>query len=53
MRRVLLIVLDSVGAGSLPDAAAYGDEGANTIGNTVRATGLRLPNLERLGLGHI
>ncbi len=53
MRRVLLIVLDSVGAGSLPDAAAYGDEGANTIGNTVAATGLRLPNLERLGLGHI
>lgn len=53
MKRVILIVLDSVGVGELPDAAAYGDVGANTLGNTVLATGLRLPNLERMGLGHI
>ncbi len=53
MKQVLLIVLDSVGAGSLPDAAAYGDAGANTLGNTVTAANLRLPHLERLGLGHI
>lgn len=53
MKRTILIVLDSVGVGELPDAAAYGDKGSNTLGNTVRATGLRLPNLERMGLGHI
>ena len=35
MKRVVLIVLDSVGAGELPDAAQYGDSGANTLGNTV------------------
>lgn len=53
MKRVILIVLDSVGVGELPDAAHYGDSGANTLGNTVQATGLRLPNLEKLGLGAI
>lgn len=52
--RVALIVLDSVGAGALPDAARYGDEGANTLGNLSRAVGgLTLPNLGRLGLGNI
>lgn len=53
MKRVILIVLDSVGAGELPDAERYGDQGANTLGNTVAATGLRLPNMEGLGLGYI
>jgi phosphopentomutase len=54
IERVILIVLDSVGAGSLPDAAAYGDEGANTLGHVAeRCGGLRLPNLEKLGLGNI
>ena len=53
MKRVIWIVLDSVGAGELPDAPQYGDEGANTLGNTVLATGLRLPNMELLGLGSI
>ncbi|GEM_PF-1451196 len=48
MKRVILIVLDSVGVGELPDAGGYGDVGANTLGNTVAATGLRLPNMERL-----
>lgn len=53
-RRVILIVLDSVGCGALPDAAAYGDEGSNTLGNTARVVGgLRLPCLGSLGLGHI
>jgi len=53
IRRVILIVLDSVGVGALPDAAAYGDEGSNTLGNTARAVGgLRLPHLGALGLGH-
>ncbi len=52
--RVFLIVLDSVGVGSLPDAAVYGDEGANTLGHVAEhCKGLRLSNLERLGLGNI
>jgi phosphopentomutase len=47
-------VLDGVGAGSAPDAAMYGDEGSDTLGNLSRAVGgLRLPNLERLGLGRL
>jgi len=50
--RVFLLVLDSVGCGALPDAAAYGDEGADTLGHVAAAVGgLRLPALERLGLG--
>jgi phosphopentomutase len=49
-----VIVLDAVGAGALPDAAAYGDEGSNTLGNVARAVGgLDLPNMEALGLGNI
>lgn len=53
-KRVILIVLDSVGAGEAPDAAAYGDVGSNTLGNIAAAVGgLRLPNLQRLGLGNI
>ena len=51
MRRVFLIVLDSVGVGGAPDAADFGDAGAHTL-RTVHATGrLRIPNLERLGIG--
>lgn len=53
-RRALVIILDGVGVGELPDAAQYGDEGSNTIGNLSRAAGgLSLPILARLGLGHI
>ncbi len=51
--RVLWIVLDSVGAGEMPDAAAYGDVGSDTIGNIVRQRGLNVPNLCRLGLGNL
>jgi phosphopentomutase len=51
-RRAALIVLDGVGIGPAPDTAEYGDEGSDTLGNVARAVGgLRLPNLERLGLG--
>lgn len=51
-RRVFWLVMDSVGIGQMPDAARYGDVGADTLGNTARhAGGLRLPNLGRLGLG--
>ncbi len=54
IRRVILIVLDSVGVGALPDAAAYGDEGSDTLGNTARAVGgLRLPHMGALGIGRI
>lgn len=54
MPRVCIIVLDAVGAGELPDAAEYGDEGSDTLGNVARAVGgLDLPNLEALGLGNV
>jgi phosphopentomutase len=54
MPRVCIIVLDAVGAGELPDAADYGDEGSDTLGNVARVVGgLDLPNLEALGLGNV
>jgi len=50
----VIIVLDGVGAGAMPDAAEYGDEGANTLGNVARAVGgLRLGNMAKIGLGRI
>jgi phosphopentomutase len=53
-KRVILIVLDSAGVGSLPDAADYGDVGADTFGHVAdHCGGLGLPELEALGLGHI
>jgi phosphopentomutase len=51
--RVFVIVLDSVGIGELPDAAAYGDQGSDTLGNIGRQVVLRVPTLEALGLGNI
>ncbi len=52
--RAIVLVLDSVGVGALPDAALYGDEGANTLGNTARAAGgLKMPNLGAMGLGNV
>src|SRR5829696_3692588 len=54
MGRACVIVLDAVGAGALPDAAEYGDEGSNTLANVAAAVGgLDLPNLEALGLGNV
>jgi phosphopentomutase len=54
MPRACVIVLDAVGAGELPDAHEYGDEGSNTLGNVAKAVGgLDLPNLEHLGFGNI
>jgi len=52
-RRVIWIVLDSVGIGEMPDAEAYGDRGSDTLGNIARRRRLHLPNLCRLGLGNI
>ena len=51
-KRAAIIVLDGLGIGPAPDTAAYGDEGSDTLGNVARAVGgLKLPNLERFGLG--
>jgi len=51
-KRAAIIVLDGLGIGPAPDTAAYGDAGSDTLGNVARAVGgLRLPNLEKLGLG--
>jgi phosphopentomutase len=53
-KRVVLIVVDSVGCGEAPDAASYGDEGSNTLKNTAAAVGgLNLPNLGKMGLGNL
>ena len=52
--RVIVIVLDGVGVGALPDAADYGDVGSNSLANTARAIGgLELPNMQALGLGNL
>ena len=51
--RVIWIVLDSVGIGELPDAAAYGDVGRDTLGHIARSRPLKIPNLVRLGLANI
>ncbi len=53
-KRAILIILDSVGIGALPDAAEFGDKGANTLGNIYRTRGgINLPNLYALGLANI
>jgi len=51
--RALVIVLDGVGVGALPDAARYGDEGSDTLGNLARQVPLQVPTLRALGLGRI
>jgi phosphopentomutase len=54
VKRAAIIVLDGVGVGDAPDAAAYGDEGSDTLCNTATAVGgLDLPNLAACGLGNI
>jgi phosphopentomutase len=51
--RAIVIVLDSVGIGELPDASAYGDQGSNTLGNIARRIPLKVPTLRSLGLDRI
>lgn len=52
--KAAIVVMDGVGAGGAPDAAAFGDEGSDTLGNTARAVGgLALPHLAELGLGNL
>ena len=54
MRRVILMVTDSVGVGALPDAASYGDMGANTFAHAAANTpGFAVPNLKKMGFGNI
>jgi phosphopentomutase len=54
INRVIVIVLDSVGIGELPDAAAFGDVGSHTLGSMARVVGgLKIPNMEEMGLGNI
>ena len=54
IQRVILIVLDGVGIGALPDAVSYGDSDANTLLHVAQTDGrMQLPNLQRLGLGNI
>ena len=54
MRRAIIIVLDSLGIGALPDAKMYGDLGSNTLGHIAEAMGeFKIPNLRKMGLGNI
>src|SRR5687767_3681243 len=52
-KRICLMVLDSAGIGEMPDAADWGDAGADTIGNILKSRTVHLPNLQQLGLGNI
>ena len=53
-KRIVIVILDSVGCGALPDAASYGDAGANTLGHVAsHVGGLNLPGLQELGLGNV
>jgi phosphopentomutase len=51
--RVIVIVLDSVGIGELPDAAQYGDQGSHTLGNIAATVSLSIPNLAAMGLSRL
>lgn len=52
--RVILIVLDGLGIGALPDAGEYGDEGSDTLGHIAESVGgIHLPSLEKMGLGYL
>lgn len=52
-KKAILIVLDSVGIGELPDAAAYGDKGADTLGHIINTCHPQIPNMMQMGLGNI
>jgi phosphopentomutase len=51
--RAIVLVMDSVGIGELPDAGLYGDQGSNTVGNIARQVPLAVPTLRSLGLGRL
>lgn len=49
-RRLLILVLDSVGVAEMPDAARFGDERSDTLGHVAESRPLKIPNLQRLGI---
>ena len=51
--RITLIVLDGAGIGAMPDALEWGDAGSDTFGHILESRAVRLPNLQRIGLGNI
>ena len=51
--RAIVIVMDSVGIGELPDASTYGDQGSNTVGNIHKRVPLKIPTLRSLGLDRL
>ena len=53
IKRVTIIVMDSLGIGALPDAGRFGDEGVDTLGHILDSCSLRIPNLRKLGMGNI
>ena len=54
IRRAIIIVLDSLGVGEMPDAAKYGDQGADTLGHILdHCPQLQIPNLQKMGMGNI
>ena len=53
MKRVFLMVLDSVGIGEMPDAAQYGDAGSNTLAAASTSSYFSMPNMQKLGLFNI
>src|SRR3954464_1105196 len=52
-KRICLVVLDSAGIGEMPDAADWGDAGADTLGHVLASRDVHLPNFEKMGLGNI
>jgi phosphopentomutase len=52
-RRAVVVVCDGLGVGEAPDAAAFGDQGADTLGHVLASRDVRVPNLRRLGLCHL
>ncbi len=52
-QRIIILVLDSVGVGAMPDAARFGDEGSDTLGHVAAWRPLQIPNLSRWGIGNI
>ena len=53
IKRITIIVMDSLGVGNLPDADKFGDKGADTLGHILDNYQLDIPNLQKLGLGNI
>ncbi|TKJ32683.1 phosphopentomutase [bacterium (candidate division B38) B3_B38] len=53
IERVILIIIDGFGVGELPDASRYGDQGSDTMGHIAAQVGLKIPHLQKMGIGNI